>query len=217
MKSFIAYPPDIEKTLSPDANESTYQGKVMAHYELFKKINKLQGSIVKCGIAAEEAFIRFARFRNLIASQSQQQVIAFEKPRKALFFDSNNAENGILKYKLKSRNVDVNKIEQKLLKKGLTEKVNFVQGNIEDAIPDYLVENPELKISFLNLDLDDYESTYFTLQFFYPRLVCSGLLILDNYYKHEEDYKAVNDYFRSLKVQINNYSVNKGPHYIVRR
>jgi len=217
MKSFVAYPLDFEKMLFPEVSEKNYSGKLVAHYELYKKISHLEGSVVKCGIAAEEGFTRFAMFRNLIGAQAGQKVIAFEKFSRSLHYDQSCVETGGLQYQVKRSSIDIDRIQQKLLKKGIVEKIDFIPGNINDSIPDYLIENPEFKISFLNIDFDDYEACLTTLQFFYPRLVHGGILIFDNYYKKEEDYQAVTDYFNYSNTKICNFSINKGPHYIVRQ
>lgn len=216
MKSFVGYPLDIEKILFPDVTDKSYSGKLVVHYELFKKVSHLEGSVVKCGIAAEEGLTRLALFRSLISSKSNQKVVAFERFNKGLFFENGDNDKGGLVYKVKTPAGDFENITETLLQKGITEKINFVPGNLEYAIPDYLIENPDLKISFLNIDLDDYEATLTALQFFYPRLAHGGMLVFDNYYKKEEDYKAITDYFAYSNVSINNFSVNKGPHYIVR-
>ena len=113
--------------------------------------------------------------------------------------------------------IDEELLQKKLTKKGIHNKIEFVPGNLDDSIPEYLMENPELKISYLNIDLDDYEASLVTLQFFYPRIVHGGIVILDNYYKEEEDFRAVIDYFKFSNVSINNFSINKGPHYLVRQ
>ncbi|MCW3107449.1 MAG: dTDP-6-deoxy-L-hexose 3-O-methyltransferase [Segetibacter sp.] len=216
MKSFVEYPLDFEKMLFPDVADKSYSGKLIAHYELYRKVSHLEGSVVKCGIAAEEGFTRFAILRNLIAAQPNQKVIAFEKFSKSLCLTNNNEDAGELQYQIKRTPIDIDRIQQKLLKKGITEKIEFVPGNIGDSIPEYLMENPELKIAYLNIDFDDYDSALTTLQFFYPRLVHGGILIFDNYYKKEEDYRAVKDYFKYSISRIYNFSVNKGPHYLVR-
>ncbi|MDQ6813761.1 MAG: TylF/MycF family methyltransferase [Bacteroidota bacterium] len=216
MKSFIEYPLDFEKLLFPDVTDKTYSGKLISHYELYKKVSHLEGCVVKCGIAAEEGFTRFAILRNLITVQPSQKVIAFERFGKSLYLTNNTTENGQLKCALERAPIDIDRIHQSLLNKGIKEKIEFVPGNIGDSIPEYLMENPEMKISYLNIDFDDYDSTSTTLQFFYPRLMHGGILIFDNYYKEEEDYRAVKDYFRYSNNRIYNFSVNKGPHYLVR-
>lgn len=217
MKSFVAYPIEMEKILYPEVTQHSFSGKLLAHYELFKRIAFLEGSIVKCGISSESSFMRFASFRNLIADQSNHKVVAFEKQTKSLYIENDKYTSCTLLYKVKSAAIDTNIIQKKLLKKGLANKIEFVPGNLGDSIPEYLMENPDFKISFLNIDLDDYETALISLQFFYPRLVHGGILILDNYYKAEEDFHAVQDYFMHNSIHLSNLSVNKGPHYLVRQ
>ena len=216
MKSFVEYPSEFEKILFPDVAEKSSSGKLIAHFELYKKISHLEGCVVKCGISAEESFTRFALLRHLISAQPNQKVIAFERFAKSLYLTSNQEHHTKLLYQIKKNSIDVEKIQEKLSERGVKQKIEFVPGHIGDSIPEYLMEHPEMKISYLNIDFDDYESAFTTLQFFYPRLVHGGILIFDNYYKKEEDYKAVKDYFKYSNNKIYNYSVNKGPHYMVR-
>lgn len=217
MKSFVAYPMDLDKILYPDASEISYSGKLLAHYELLKKVAHLNGSIVKCGIASDSSFLRFASFRNFISSEFSQKVIAFEKFTKQMYFETEESNTGSLRVKVNSKPIDEELLQKKLTRKGIVNKIEFVPGSLGDSIPEYLIENPELKISYLIIDLDDYEATLTTLQFFYPRLIHGGLIIFDNYYKQEEDYAAVLDYFKYSNVFIHNFSINKGPHYLVRQ
>lgn len=215
MKSFVTYPLDFERMLYPAQSVKNFSGKLVAHYELYKKISHLEGSIVKCGITAQDGFTKFAMFQNLILPQSVQKLIAFEK-----FTDdfSNDHHSGHCKvqYQVEQSVIDLEQVKKELLHTGISD-IDFVRGNPGDAIPEYLIHNPELKIAYLNIDLDDYDASITTLQFFYPRLVHGGILIFDNYYKKKEDYKAATDYFGYTNVIINNFSVNRGPHYIVRQ
>jgi len=121
-----------------------------------------------------------------------------------------------LQYRVRRSVLDTEKLQLKFAKTGLIEKIEYLPGHIEETIPDFLISNPELKISYLSIDQNDYEATITTLQFLYPRLMPGGLLVLENYHKKEEDYRAAADYFRYEKASISNYSLNKGPHYIVR-
>lgn len=216
MKSFVEYPSEFKKMLFPGNAEKSYSGKLIAHYELYRKVSHLEGCIIKCGISAEDGFTRFATLRNLMSAQPLQKVIAFEKFAKSLFITNDAQANAGLSYQVKNQPINIDRIQQKLQNKGINSQIEFVPGNIGDAIPGYLIENPEMKISYLNIDFDDYESTLTTLQFFYPRLVHGGILIFDNYYKKEEDFRAVDDYFKFSNNIIYSFSVNKGPHYLTR-
>lgn len=200
MKSFVSYPVDFNKALFPQA--STPTGKLIAHYELYKKVKDLEGAVVKCGISAEEGFSRFTKLHQLSTTPITQKMLAFEKSPKLNFDKAPYAIN--------------NQLANSTTTLTLQDQIDFIPGYLGDAIPNYLIENPDLKISFLNIDLDDYDSTLTALEFFYPRLMPGGILIIDNYYKLDQEYKAVNDYFYSNQVNFFNFSVNKGPHYLIR-
>lgn len=217
MKSIVEDLTDFEKMLFPASVDSSSPGKLMVHYELYKKISHLEGNIVRCGVAAEEGFTHFALLRNVTAASVNQKIISFEKLAKSCYLNAgnNNIANPAIS-NVKREPVILERFQQKLLKKGLSEKIEFIPGTVAESISEYLIENPEMKISYLEIDFNDYDSTSTTLQFFYPRLVHGGILILDNYYKKEEDYNAVKDYFKYTNTHIYNFSVNKGPHYIVR-
>lgn len=216
MKSFIEYPFEFEKMLFPGDFGKPNSGKLIAHYELYKKVRYLKGSIVKCGVASEEGFTRFALLRSLINSKLNQKTIAFEKFTKSLYLTNNKEDVGKLQYQVQKSSIDERSTQQILIDKGITDKVEFIPGDVERSIPEFLIENPEFKIAYLNIDFDDYDSTLTALQFFYPRLVQDGILILDNYYKKEEDFTASKDYFKFSNSAILNFSVNNGPHYLVR-
>jgi hypothetical protein len=213
MKSFVTYPLEFEPFLFPSKSK-TSSGKLIAHYELFKKIAHLDGSIIKCGITAEEGFTRFAMFKEMAGAAIQQKMIAFQKLQP--LFEEEVNEFGTVTLKVKNSKVSIEHIHETLSSTGISQDVQFVPGVVCESIPEYLMENPELKISLLNVDLDDYNGTMTTLEFLYPRLVQGGILIVDNYYKHLSEYRAVNDYFHPRKIQINNFSVDKGPHYIIK-
>ena len=215
MKSFVAYPLEFENLLFPPTNVSNPSGKLIAHYELFKKVSHLNGSIVKCGITAEEGFSRFAMFREMMGMNEEQKMVAFEKILPV--FEQEVNEHGDINLKVKERGpVSFEHLQQMMEEKGLSQQIEFVPGPVADAIPGYIIDNPELKIALLNIDLDEYDATMTTLEFLYPRLMPGGILILDNFYKYLAEHKAVKDYFAPSKVTINNFSVNNGPHYIVK-
>lgn len=216
MKSFIAYPFEMDVLNNAHSTADKLPGKLIAHYELFKKVKQVNGAVVKCGISAEEGFTRFAMFRALVGKREMQKMIAFQKHQP--FFEEEIRDNGEVILKVKTRNTEGNnhQLQQILIETGQHNNVDFMPGDISDAIPEYLIENPELKISMLNIDLDDYEGTTNALEFLYPRIVQGGILILDNYFKKMAEYQAVHDYFRNNLPAINHYSVNNGPHYSVK-
>lgn len=215
MKSFVAYPLELETLSYAPLLEKKYAGKLIAHYELFKKVSHLAGTIVKCGITADEGFSRFIILKKMALTKVEQKMIAFEKIQPS-FQEMMGDEIGATIKTTDIQSSSINEARELLLEKGLHENIQFVPGIVAEAIPNYLIENPECKIALLNIDLDDYEATLTTLEFLYPRLMPGGILILDNFHKYLAEHKAVKTYFAPSPVTINNFSVNNGPHYIIK-
>jgi hypothetical protein len=71
-------------------------------------------------------------------------------------------------------------------------RIHFVQGKVEDTIPD---QAPS-EIALLRLDTDWYESTRHELVHLYPRLAPGGVLILDDYGWWRGAGRATDEYFQ---------------------
>jgi O-methyltransferase len=69
-------------------------------------------------------------------------------------------------------------------------QIHFVQGAVEETLPDHAPET----IALLRLDTDWYVSTKHTLVHLYPRLASSGVLIVDDYAYWQGARRAVDEY-----------------------
>lgn len=208
----VDYSHDFETMMHLHVTEKENAERLSAHYQLYKKADELQGCIIRSGIAAEN-IPAFALFRHFIVHNASKQVIAFQKPSTSMCFSKSN--NGSLVLSKQVSTTEGDTLRQKLTENRVDTN-EFIEGNVCDAIPQYLTNNPELRIAYLHIDLDDYDAALTTLQFLYPRLVQGGLLVLDNHYKKEDDYRAVLEYFCDANVTINNFSLKQGPHYLVK-
>ena len=74
------------------------------------------------------------------------------------------------------------------------ERFHFVQGPVEETIPDRAPE----RIALLRLDTDWYESTKHELEHLYHRIVPGGVLIIDDYGSWEGSRKATNEFLATL-------------------
>ncbi len=211
MKSFVAYPLELNSTAKNSAGQA---GKLIAHYELFKKIVHLNGAVIKCGITAEEGFKRFAQIKELCNFPINHKMIAFEKFQPLVEEVTNLA--GEKSLQVNTNTVSLSRLANDLVHIGIKQNIEFIPGRISESIPDYLIKNPELKIAFLNIDLDDYESALTTLEFLYPRIMPGGVLVLDNYDKTINEKKAVHDYFWPNNLSLQHFFIANGPHYVVK-
>jgi hypothetical protein len=208
LKSLINYPSEPSVLYKKKAVQQPAE-RLVTYFELYKLIQHLDGSIVKCGISADEAFSYFSFFKQ--AGNKKQALVSFEKS--SSLFENVEVNNETVMV-VKPVNTISKQIE--LIKKARNENIEFLPGLLTNSIPDYLIANPELKIALLTIDLDDYENTLTAMQYFYPRLVSGGVLIMNNYHKKNGESVAIKEYFSGQDVFIRHFSSDKGPHYILR-
>ena len=78
------------------------------------------------------------------------------------------------------------------------ERIHFVQGPVEETLPDHAPE----RIALLRLDTDWYASTKHELEHLYPRLGSNGVLILDDYGYWHGARKAVDEYVSENELSL---------------
>jgi O-methyltransferase len=78
------------------------------------------------------------------------------------------------------------------------QKLNFIQGKVEDTIPGSAPES----ISLLRLDTDWYESTKHELIHLFPRLTQGGVIIIDDYGHWKGARQACDEYFAQNRIPI---------------
>jgi len=193
-------------------------GKLLAHYELYKIVQNLNGAIVECGVFKGASLIRFAVFRNLFESPVSKKIIAFDSFAE---FPHTNFEPEV---KMRAdfveecgeQSISTEQLHKVLKYKSCDKNVELIAGDITKTIPDYIEKNPELSISVLNLDVDLYEPSVTILEHFYPRLQKGGLLMLDDYGIYPGETKAVDDYFKDKEVNIKKFPYSKTPSYLIK-
>jgi hypothetical protein len=71
-----------------------------------------------------------------------------------------------------------------------TERMHFVQGLVEETIPEQAPDT----IALCRLDTDWYESTAHEMEHLYPRVVPGGMVLIDDYGHFQGAKKAVDEY-----------------------
>jgi len=209
-KPFLDYLSDSELLIDKQYQPQTE--KLLEYYELYKLVKNLNGSILKCGVNNNETFSYFSFFKKTNQYNTNQPLVVFEKNPSVFEPALVNNETVIT---VKSSE-DIISSRKNIALKSKKEDIDFIPGNVTNALPTYLINNPELKIALLVIDLDNYEQTLAALQYLYPRIVSNGILIISNYYKKAEDTAAIKEYFANQSVIIRNYSKSKGLHYIIK-
>ena len=89
--------------------------------------------------------------------------------------------------------------------------------NLWKTLNDLCDENPDFKISLLNLDVDVYEPSVIILDYLFPLIVKGGILILDDYGTFPGETKAVDDYFKGQSIKIQKFPFCKTPRYLIKK
>lgn len=82
-------------------------------------------------------------------------------------------------------------VQGAMVRSGYPGRVHIIEGDVLETIPG---DAPQ-EIALLHLDTDWYESTRHELEHLYPRLVPSGVLVVDDYRHWAGSRKAVDEYF----------------------
>lgn len=106
-------------------------------------------------------------------------------------FDS--FEGGLSKFESNDKimlNSNISEDEQLVRKNNFSSNYDEVKRNLQDFnfvnihkgwIPDKFYNIKDLRFQFVHIDVDLYQPTYESLQFFYPRLVSGGIIVCDDY------------------------------------
>lgn len=93
----------------------------------------------------------------------------------------------------------LDEVTRNLLSTGYPEdRLRFVQGKVEDTIPNQVPEH----IALLRLDTDWYESTKHEMVHLFPRLVPGGVIVIDDYGFWQGARKAIDEYIAETRTQI---------------
>ena len=112
--------------------------------------------------------------------------------------------------------IDQDQLYASLTRRGLGENVELIKGDICETVPQYVAENPELKISLLHVDVELYEPTKVILEELFPKVVNGGVVILDDYATFGGETKATDEYFRGKNVDIQKFPFVLRPSYMIK-
>jgi len=200
------------------ASDVSRMGKLLAHYELFRRTLEVPGAIVECGIFKGASLVRWATFRQLFGGPESKSIVAFDvfgefpetgwEPDKAVrdrFIDAAG-----------SQSIGVDQLRSVLKHKGIGANVDLVQGDITETLPAYVEAHPQLTISLLNLDTDVHEPAVTILECLWPRIVPGGVLLIDDYGVFPGETSAVDAYFEDKPVTLQKLPFNNTPTYVVK-
>ena len=188
--------------------------RFLAHYELYKRVQNLPGSIIELGVFKGGSLFAFAHFLEIFNhGDRSRKVIGFDSfeglkdldkkdgvvdvghGKKAGGWSAENFESDLMVM------ADLFSAESFVPQ---SKRIEFVKGDINVTAPEYVAQNPGLRVSLLHFDCDLYQPTLAGLKAFVPLVVPGGLIVFDEYAitAWAGETAAVEEYFgKGKKIQ----------------
>lgn len=199
--------------------------KFLAHYELFRKTIDLPGDIVELGVFRGQSLMTFANFleaHNI--GDRTKKVWGFDNfsgftdltPKDGPDYDqSHKCEGGFSPEKYYKELLDAIEIFDKDRFVSWKKRIELIEGNVEETIPNFVKSNPGLRISLLHFDIDMYSPTMVGLEYLLPLVVRGGIVVFDEYgiLEWSGESSAVEEYFakHNLTYRIQKFPWNNVP------
>ena len=198
--------------------KSSRIAKTIAQYKLFERTVHIEGDIVECGVFKGASFSRFAMYRKIHKIENKK-IIGFDS------FDTFPNTEYVKDQKLREsfisdagdQSISREQLHEVLINKECNNNIDLIKGDITVTVPEFIHNNPNIKISILNLDVDIYEPSVAILEYMYPLITPGGIMILDDYNSFHGETKAVNEYFMDKDVLIKEPVFQGGPYFIVKQ
>lgn len=188
--------------------------RFIALYEIYKMVAELPGFIIECGVFRGQSLGLFRQLLEVLnPGDSLKKIIGFDTFEGFTKLNLNDGPLDPSRAKTvggwHSKGFDTHletllEIGKKDSYLPRVERVQLIKGDVSVTIPKFVAENPGIRISLLNLDLDLYEPTKVALEYLYPRIVSGGVIILDEYAMpgFPGESKAFEEYFHGLPPKV---------------
>jgi hypothetical protein len=163
--------------------------KMLACYEVFKLAMSVKGCVVELGVAAGNSFVVWAHLSGLLEPYNwTRRFIGFDTfngfPATA---DKDIVANSPMQVTPGDENwgdhrSGIIEAAGAMLRGGFDSnapRLELVQGDITETVPQYLVTHPELMVALLYVDCNIYQPTLVGLQHLVPRMPKGAVLVFD--------------------------------------
>ncbi len=164
--------------------------RFLAHYELFKMVLDLPGSIVELGVSRGVSFFSFHKFLEIFCPMdTSRKVFGFDSFEGLTDFTEKDGADHVLSDKQRGGwSAAQSEAEVFGLAKLYNddnvlarERCRLIKGRVQDTLPGFLAETPGLRISLLHLDMDLYDPTLYALEQLWDLVVPGGVIVMDEY------------------------------------
>lgn len=160
--------------------------RLLALYEIFKKILHVKGSIVECGVYHGFSLMSWANMSAILEPNNlTRRIYGFDSFEGFPAAGARDKGGGFQAKKGHLRSDSYKELQQ-LIKiydsnrfLGHVNKVQLVPGDITRTMPEFVKNNQHLVVSLLFLDMDLYEPTKVVIENLYRRIPKGGIIAFD--------------------------------------
>jgi hypothetical protein len=161
--------------------------RLLAQYEIFKRVLSVKGSVVECGVFRGAGLMTWANLSAILEPNNlTRRIYGFDSFEG--FPAISDKDRGPMGQHITAGDLQANTYEE--LKElieiydsnrflGHVSKVELVKGDATKTIPDFVQTHQHLVISLLFLDFDLYEPTYVAMKHFFPRMPKGAVIAFD--------------------------------------
>tara|TARA_Y100000768_G_scaffold115958_1_gene85613 strand:+ start:880 stop:1524 length:645 start_codon:yes stop_codon:yes gene_type:complete len=190
--------------------------KILARYELFRKIMNTPGDICECGVFKGSGLFTWVKLMRLFKPNNNFNVVGFD-----LFGSKKKVK---FKYKL-DKKVQYWHKPNTIKEKDIIKKCNgwgfknikLYAGDVKITTKKYAKENFGTRIALLYLDVDNYDGSLAILKNLYKKMAKGGVIAFDEYgLKGHGESEAVDQFFKKKKIKLRSFSwANSPTSYVV--
>jgi len=198
--------------------------RFLAHYELFKQIVDLPGSVVEVGVYRGAGLFTWSKLMETFCPGDRYRMVyGFDQFSGLTQYTDKDGPSGGETYSSSAEAmrelVDIHN-EDSLIP-GVA-RCRLIEGDILETLPQFVKDNPGLRIALLNLDVDLYAPTKAALETLYPLVLRGGIVVFDEYGWEQwpGESSAVDEYFATAgeRPAIHRFPFSPTPGgYLVKR
>lgn len=145
-------------------------------YEIYKRIHEVPGHIVELGVAYGRNTIIFSHLMQMHNEQDIRKYIGFDT------FDGYTDQTLATDKQLSSsawKNISIEKIQQRISAAGNFNNYEFIKGDLNETLAEYLNQNPDFRAALLYVDCNAYQPALNGMRLIKDFMSPGGIVCID--------------------------------------
>lgn len=191
-------------------------GKLLHRHDFFNKTKHLPGDIVEVGVFKGSGVATFSKMIEIYCPNSIKKVIGFdifdpEKSEEVLNKDATGDKDSmnIVYSRIQSEDRTLQSVKTRIRNMNISNNSILIEGDVEETLPKFILENPGQRISLLYIDVDIERPTYNALKYLWDRVVPGGFIVFDEYEYHKfTESNGVDTFLKERKLEFTLQTTN---------